>query len=488
MNKENRQYLYLSLGNIMVIKLNSMILLNQSKDSEDPPTQTDFLELTRKIYDAYAFAGYPGRTLLYKHLASTLALSLHNFDLIGEILNQHSDWPSIDSLNKQLLLSHDNSLTDSEKMKYISEICSHQYFDIDELQSLWSKLIEFSQSSSAIYTFNNFKTHTFKILKVKQGKIIQVKFLIINPLAFSIFLHKLTAKYSKDFGLFELTASDVWIKPGYNWLELVGVAWDCGCYRLEALYGQIYKYSCHFPVLSAYIEVNQCNTTLKPRLHSLVLDSKKVVLLELKSFNLESQDVQISVSAHGKVRDNQAEINENVEIFVFSYQGKEKKIGKIVDNKIVLENLNCNCFSFLFFEVMSESLNEVVVQFDINSAKGGSEIETKVKFGENLDVKTRVFDLFTNFTLKNNYESIVKVSCISCGNLEDVGFNDQLPVLLEHGQEFHGFVSIKEFPLVLTVDYFCLIQGLEKIFADELLKDKKQGLRWNIRVENSENL
>ena len=472
----------------MVIKLNSMIALNRSAEMQEALNQTEFLELTRRIYDAYAFAGYTGRTLLYKHLASTLALSLSSFDLIGEIINQHSDWPSIDSLNKQLLLIHDKSLTDSEKMKYISEICSHQYLDLNELQSLWSKLVLFSQSSSAIYTFSNFKTYTFKNLQVKQGKIIRVKFLIINPLAISIFFHKLTAKYSKDFGLFELSACDALIRPGYNWLELGGVAWDSGCYRLEALLGQINKYSCHFPVLSAYIEVDQCKTTLKPRLHSLVLNGKRVILLELKSFNLESQDVQISVSSQGKVRVSQAEISEYVEIFVFSFHGKEKKVGKIVDGKLVLEGLSCNCFSFMFFEVKSEGLNEVSVQFDVNSAKGGSEIGTIVKFDEGLDVKARAFGTFATFTLKNNYESIIKVNSISCEGLEQAGFNDQLPVLLEYGQEFHGFVNIKEFPLVLTVEYFCLIQGLEKIFADELLKDKKQELAWSIRVDGSENL
>jgi hypothetical protein len=301
--KENQQFVYLNIGNLLTIKLSILIHLQQylnekleKNHEKNFSGSLELLKISRKIYESFAFAGYPGKTLLYKYQASCYVLSLGLTDQLSEIINQHSDWASIDSLNKQLLLKHDKTLSESEKMKTISEICSNQYFSESKLKKLWSKLSEYSKISSAFYSFHSFKTHTLKHFEAKQGQVFSIKVLFINPLSFAVDFEKMTGRYSKDFDWIEVSAEKVVLHPGHNFVDFQGVAWDSGSFKLESLSGQINRYSCAFPVLTAFLEVTPCKKVLKPTLLPFLLKNKKyLMVIEIKSFNIEPQDVQVSI-------------------------------------------------------------------------------------------------------------------------------------------------------------------------------------------------
>lgn len=302
--KENRSLLYYTIANILIIKMCAMqinfcsVHRNAESDCLDIQQLNNELLLTcRKIYEYFGYSGYSCKSLFYKYFASSYAIQLGKFELISEILNQYSEWPSIDSINSKLILTHDQSLGNSDKMKMISQLCMHQYLQSPELKVFWDSLIKISDTTSALYSFTEIKAHTLKLSKIDQGCIFSVRFLFICNIPFPFKFQQIIAKYSKDFGSFELTGENIVLNPGKNYIELWGTAWNYGTFRLESVSARINKYHCSFSIFSAYIDVKPCKNFLKSAIYCTKSQKTgSLAILELKIFNIDLHDVYVTVS------------------------------------------------------------------------------------------------------------------------------------------------------------------------------------------------
>lgn len=297
--KENRVSIYFVLANTLIMKMCTLQIISRSgtKDIGEFELYNELLLISRKVYEYFGFAGYPCNSLFYKHLASSYAVQLGKLDLISEIINQHSQWPSIDTKNSKLILTHDPNLSKSDTMKIASELCAHQYLPETELKSLWNTLIELSKSTPAFYSLSTIRAHTLKLITVKQGSMFQVKLLIISNFLFTIKFDQANARYSKDFGSIELNGNDIELKPGKNCFELWGVAWEVGVYKLEHVFAWINKFSCSFRIFSAFIEVKPCKKMIKAKVCSAKsLKTAHFLIAELKFFNSNLVDVHVFIS------------------------------------------------------------------------------------------------------------------------------------------------------------------------------------------------
>jgi hypothetical protein len=152
---------------------------------------------------------------------------------------------------------------------------------------------------------------------------------------------------------------------------------------------------------------------------------------------------------------------------------------KIVENQIVIKDMNCNCFSYVSCEIWSSSLQEGLVKFDVNSEKGGSEVETRLKFDECLQVQVETFEDIVSVRITNLNEMKVQVLNIEFDNSEIDVCSDELPFIIENEQEYHTFTQVRGFPTILTITYINLYQRLKPLFSSQILQGKSQEVQYS---------
>lgn len=308
------------------------------------------LVLNRKICECFAFAGYSRASLSHKSEASIFAFQLGRVSLIPEILNQFSLWPSIDSIHLKYLQHVNITSKCSEALKNLVEICCLGYFFVEELMKMWDKILELSLNNNAHAVFPIIKTYTHKHCHAKQGEVVGVKFNLISYMKICVKFQKIIARYVKDGNYIDLEYGEMVVRPGGNALELQGVAWDNGLFRLESVAGVLNKLMCFFSVRPAYIDVEERDDNVDILINDkefAITGYKHPVTIQITSIDCELISSEVVMIFDGKL----IEIKNTAFLIVLGPCVKAFYELKVEENAIKLPLIPKQCKMFLTVEV-----------------------------------------------------------------------------------------------------------------------------------------
>ena len=186
------------------------------------------------------------------------ALQLGRKDMISDVLNQFSLWPSIDSLHlKYLLFYHLNTLSHYEAIKNMIEICCLNYFSAEILQEMWNKVKELSTNNSAHTNIHQICANYPRVYKASQGEFLTLKLDIESSLKISLNFQKIITKFVNDDTTIQLESEEVEIRPGKGVIELSGVVLAQGKLKLDSLFGIFNNLLCAFEFSSSALVIKE---------------------------------------------------------------------------------------------------------------------------------------------------------------------------------------------------------------------------------------
>ena len=253
------------------------ILPDQSESPEDPrskePTprnlpfqdiisnkslcQEQLMLANRRISEYFSYSDHSRTGLKYKSEASIFALQLNRLDLLTDIIDQFSSWPSIDSVHINYLV-HSNLLAKnySQAIKNLIDICGLNYFPLDLLKEMWEKATCLSKTHSALTSLLSIRVHCSKSVGVNQGEFHEEGYTIVSSQQFPVRFQKIVARFIREDVVLTMECGETVINPGRNYVEVGGLVWAQSKLKLESICGVCDKLSCEFMVSPQVLVIN----------------------------------------------------------------------------------------------------------------------------------------------------------------------------------------------------------------------------------------
>lgn len=263
------------------------------------------LNYCKKIYESFAYSDCARIGLKYKSEASVLAIRLGRLDIVPDILNQLSGWPSIDSVHlKYILLSNLNSKDQTQAIKSMLDICCLNYFQAQTLESMWNEILHLSQTCSAYSNLFKIKANLPKKIRATQGDFLNLKVCIYSWLHVKVRFHRVVVRFMHEENFIELESEHVFIVPGSNEIELSGFIWTSGRLKIESFNGFINKLSCKFDTSSSVLIAEESIKTVAvyakmPSL--LIVGQLQPFTIEVSTQNLEIEESDIELQDSGVI-------------------------------------------------------------------------------------------------------------------------------------------------------------------------------------------